>query len=436
LPPFFILLIWEVNHSTGAFPIPLYICAPFFILILAMAVLPQLWPEFWERDLNKLMIAVLCALPIVVFFGTGSSRQLVAAIDEYLAFIVLIGALFVITGGIVLEGDLPGTPAANTIFLLVGAVIANFIGTTGSSMLLIRPWLKMNCQRHYTRHLPVFFIFLVSNIGGALTPLGDPPLFLGYLRGVPFEWNLNLFPHWGITIALLLTTFYLWDTRCFKREPEQIRKGLRFPFRFCSIRITGAFNLWLLLAVIAVILLRVITPWREMIMIMLALISLGFTPGSLRSKNRFTWHPLIEVAMLFAGLFITMRPVMMILEAKGAAFGINQPWQFFWLVGGLSSFLDNAPTYATFFALATNVTRTISDGFPVIAGVRGDLLVAISCGAVFMGANSYIGNGPNLMVRSIAEAQDFETPQFFEYLGYSFAILVPVFLVLTGLFFI
>lgn len=421
---------------TDAFPIPLYICAPFFILILTMAALPQLWPEFWERDLNKLGIAALSAIPVVVFFVTGSSRELAAAIDEYLAFIALIGALYVITGGIVLEGDLPGTPRANTAFLLVGAVIANLIGTTGASMLLIRPWLKMNQQRHCTRHLPVFFIFLVANIGGALTPLGDPPLFLGYLRGVPFEWNLNLFPHWGITITLLLAIFYLWDTQCFKKETEEVRKNNSIPFRFRSLRITGKINLWLLFVVIAVILLRITAPWREMIMVLSALISLSLTPGSLRSMNRFTWRPLTEVAILFAGLFITMRPVMMILETRGASFGIHQPWQFFWLVGGLSSFLDNAPTYATFFALATNVTQTVSGGLPVIAGVRGDLLAAISCGAVFMGANSYIGNGPNLMVRSIAEAQGFKTPQFFGYLEYSFGILVPVFLVITGLFFI
>ncbi len=408
---------------------------PFVLLLLAIALLPLVRPDFWHPNRNKAWLTLALILPVALFFGAGHAGELFAALEEYFSFIVMIGALFVISGGIVCYGDLQATPRVNTLLLLVGALLANLIGTTGASMLLVRPLLRTNRERKHTKHIPVFFIFLVANIGGSLTPLGDPPLFLGYLRGVPFQWNLSLLPQWLIATGILLAVFYLWDRRCYAREDSQALQADRNQIE--PLRLAGRINLLFMLGVVAAVAFQTPAPYRELVMLSMTLLSLACTKKGLRADNGFTWHPLLEVVILFLGIFITMRPLLLVLEAHGPALGIVRPWQYFWLTGGLSAFLDNAPTYLTFFSLAESVTRSLgAAGTVLVAGVRHDLLSAISCGAVFMGALTYIGNGPNFMIQSIAREQGQSIPNFFEYMAYSGAILLPLLGLLTLLFFV
>jgi Na+/H+ antiporter NhaD/arsenite permease-like protein len=340
---------------------------------------------------------------------------------------VLLGGLFVISGGIHLDGDLPATPRTNAAFLGLGAVLASFVGTTGASMLLIRPLLSTNQERKHVAHTVVFFIFLVSNIGGCLTPLGDPPLFLGYLEGVPFAWTLRLLPHWLFTTAVVLAIYVLWDRRAYAAESRaDLRRDLG---TVRPLRVTGKANAFLLLGVlVAVALLR--APWREVAIVGLSVVSYASTGAGVRKANRFTFHPILEVAALFAGIFVTMLPALDLLRARGAELGVREPWQFFWATGALSSFLDNAPTYLTFLALSQGLKLPAD-----VAGVPNPILAAVSLGAVFMGANTYIGNGPNFMVRSIAEERGVKMPSFGGYMLYSGGVLVPVFLVVTLVFF-
>ena len=413
--------------------IPLLICLPFVIILLLIAIMPLAMPHFWERNRNKALIGGLVSLPVLYYLIIKLPEELWRTGMDYFSFIVLLASLFVISGGILLRGDLRATPLANTIFLLFGAVLANFVGTTGASMLLIRPLLKTIRKRKHTMHIPVFFIFLVSNIGGTLTPLGDPPLFLGYLRGVPFAWTLKLFPEWLTAVALVLAIFYIWDSISWRREritDLETDQPKREP-----LKLYGKLNLVFLLIVVLAVLLQFASPYRELIMIAATLLSVALTHKQVRAGNEFTYSPIIEVAVLFAAIFITMVPLLELLRAKGSELGITQPWQFFWLSGGLSSFLDNAPTYLTFSSLAESVTKISDLGMPVIAGVREDLLRAISCGAVFMGANTYIGNGPNFMVKSIAEEQGIKIPHFFGYMIYSGLVLIPTFIIITLIFF-
>jgi Na+/H+ antiporter NhaD/arsenite permease-like protein len=353
---------------------------------------------------------------------------------DYLSFILLLGSLYVISGGILVTGDIRATPASNALFLLIGAVLSNFIGTTGASMLLIRPLLKTISERRNTAHIPVFFIFLVSNIGGCLTPLADPPLFLGYLRGVPFSWTLTLLPQWIVTMGIVLAIFFFWDRWCYGRErPEDVERD---RIAVVPFGISGKRNLLFLGGVILAVFLQVPWPYREITLAVMAVLSLRTSKEGIRERNRFTFYPITEVAILFAGIFVTMEPVLMFLQARGSELGITRPWQYFWCTGGLSSFLDNAPTYLASFNLAESVTRVGGAcAGPVVAGVRADFLRAISCGAVFMGANTYIGNGPNFMVKSIAEEQGFRVPHFLGYMGYSGLVLLPVFALITFFFF-
>ena len=413
--------------------IPLLICLPFVIILLLIAIMPLAMPHFWERNRNKALIGGLVSLPVLYYLIIKLPEELWRTGMDYFSFIVLLASLFVISGGILLRGDLRATPLANTIFLLFGAVLANLVGTTGASMLLIRPLLKTIRKRKHTMHIPVFFIFLVSNIGGTLTPLGDPPLFLGYLRGVPFTWTLKLFPEWLTAVALVLGIFYIWDSISWRREritDLETDQSKREP-----LKLHGKLNLVFLLIVVLAVLLQFASPYRELIMIATTLLSVALTHKQVRAGNKFTYGPIIEVAVLFAAIFITMVPLLELLRTKGSELGITQPWQFFWLTGGLSSFLDNAPTYLTFSSMAESVTKVSDLGMPVIAGVRDDLLRAISCGAVFMGANTYIGNGPNFMVKSIAEEQGIKIPHFFGYMIYSGLVLIPTFIIITLIFF-
>jgi Na+/H+ antiporter NhaD/arsenite permease-like protein len=415
--------------------IPIYICLPFGLLLLMIAIMPLKFPKFWENNKNKAAISIITSLPVLFFLVAGHSRELVGIIEDYLSFIILLASLYIISGGILMTGDLRATPYINSIFLVFGAIIANLIGTTGASMLLIRPLLKTNSNRKFVKHIPIFFIFIVSNIGGSLTPLGDPPLFLGFLKGVPFIWTFNLFPEWLATLTLVIAIFFLMDSYFYKKESkEDIQKDLSSVE---PIKISGKINLFFLLGVILSVFLQVPTPYREIMMIVMAICSVLFTKKALRDQHKFTYNPIIEVAILFAGIFITMGPLVMLLHQKGAELGITQPWQFFWATGILSSFLDNAPTYFTCFSLAESVTKGMNiANIQCVAGVNVDLLRAISCGAVFMGANTYIGNGPNFMVKSIAEEQGIKLPHFFGYMAYSGLILIPVFILITFVFFV
>ncbi len=385
---------------------------PFAAMLLAIAVLPLAVPRFWDSNLRKLAVAALLACPVLVLYLREQPRALVHVAADYVSFIVLLAGLFVISGGILLEGDLEATPRTNAIFLAAGALLASLVGTTGASMLLIRPLLQTNRERKHVVHTVVFFIFLVSNVGGCLTPLGDPPLFLGYLQGVPFLWTLRLFAPWLFTVALLLAIYVVWDRRAHAREAARTCAGTSTR---CGRCVSRARRTSLLLGgvLLAVAFLR--APWRETRdrRARASYPTCGRIPScGRRTTSRF--HPILEVAALFAGIFVTMLPALDLLRARGAELGVREPWQFFWATGALSSFLDNAPTYLTFLALAQGL------GLPgEVVGVPQSILAAISLGAVFMGANTYIGNGPNFMVRSIAAARGVRMPSFGGYMLYS-----------------
>jgi len=413
-------------HAESFVPSPAW-ALPFALMLLAIAVLPLAAPRFWESNLRKLAVAALLAVPVLGLYLQFHPGALVEVAQDYVSFIVLLGGLFVISGGIFLEGDLEATPRTNALFLATGALLASFVGTTGASMLLVRPLLQTNRERRHVAHTVVFFIFLVSNIGGCLTPLGDPPLFLGYLQGVPFLWTLRLAGPWLFTVGLLLAIYVPWDRRAHAREAVADRRRDSYEVR--PLRVAGKENLVLLAGVLlAVAFLR--APWREVMIVALSLASFTLGDAELRKANRFSFHPILEVAALFAGIFVTMLPALDLLRARGAALGVREPWHFFWATGALSSFLDNAPTYLTFLALAQGLGLS-----PEVVGVPGRILAAISLGAVFMGANTYIGNGPNFMVRSIAEERGVKMPSFGGYMLYSGAVLIPVFIVVTIVFF-
>jgi Na+/H+ antiporter NhaD/arsenite permease-like protein len=440
-----------------ALDLPLWTVAPFALLLLAIAVLPLLAGRFWHHNRNKALVSLVAAAPVAGYLlylaphtEQRSVHALVESLHEYASFIILLAALYTVSGGIVLQGYLAPRPMTNTLFLAFGAVLANLIGTTGASVLLIRPLLRINRSRQNTYHLPIFFIFSVSNLGGLLTPLGDPPLFLGFLRGVDFFWTMTLWPQWLVANGLVLTLFAVWDTIAWRREPPPEDGGESYEQ---SLGLRGLINVLFLAGILAGVLFRSADVGRaaalwlsqgfpcpdltlpaggsEGLMVAMAVLSWLLTPQPLRLANGFTWGPIVEVAVLFAGIFVAMVPALELLRAHGQQLGIQQPWQFFWLTGLLSSCLDNAPTYLTFATLAASPgsIANLSTTQPV-------LLQAVSCGAVFMGAMTYIGNGPNFMVKAIADEAGFRTPSFFGYLAYAAVILVPVFVLITGLFFL
>ena len=400
---------------------------PFASLLLAIALVPLAAPHFWDSNLRKLAVSLALGAPVLALYVVNAPHALLDTGRDYVSFMILLGSLFVISGGVLMDGDLEATPLVNTAFLGLGALFASFVGTTGASMLLIRPLLHTNSERRHVVHTVVFFIFLVSNIGGSLTPLGDPPLFLGYLQGVPFTWTFRLLPQWLFTCGLLLVIYFAWDTWAHAREPVSHIARDRTERR--PLHVTGIENLVLLAGIVAAAAF-LSAPWREGAMVALALLSWLRTSHHIRHANHFSLHPILEVAAVFAGIFLTMVPALDILRAHGAALGVREPWQFFWSVGLLSSFLDNAPTYLAFLALGQGLHLPAE-----VVGVPHRILVAISAGAVFMGANSYIGNGPNFMVRSIAEARGVKMPSFGGYMLYSGAVLIPVFIVVTLVFF-
>jgi Na+/H+ antiporter NhaD/arsenite permease-like protein len=425
--------------------LPLWSVAPFVVFLLAIALLPLAAEHWWHQNRNKGIVAAVLALPVAVYLlylqlakGQEALAPLAHELGNYVAFIVLLASLYTVSGGIVLHGDLPPRPLVNAGLLASGAALANLIGTTGASVLLIRPGLRINQARRHKAHLPVFFIFIVSNLGGLLTPLGDPPLFLGFLHGVPFFWTLSLWPHWLVANGAVLAIFLVWDTLAYRREPPEARAAPGTQ----PLGLEGHVNLLFLGGIMAAALLQGWWPgfWGEaggtLLMALMGLLSLALTPHRLRAANGFTWGPIVEVAILFAGIFVTMVPALELLSHHGRVFGVSTPWAYFWVTGGLSAFLDNAPTYLTFGTLAaesSDFSLLVHDQVP---GLDGPLILsAISCGAVFLGAMTYVGNGPNFMVKAIADAAGLRTPSFFGYLAYSCLVLLPVFALVTLLFF-
>jgi Na+/H+ antiporter NhaD/arsenite permease-like protein len=428
---------------------------PFVALLLGIALLPLAFPHFWESNRNKGVVAALASAPVVAYlllgFGSRGLHELAEKGMEYTAFILLLASLYVVTGGIHLRGSLAGTPLVNTLVIGLGTLLASAIGTTGASVLLIRPLLAANASRQRVVHVVVFFIFAVSNCGGLLTPLGDPPLFLGFLKGVPFEWTFGLWRPWLLVNGLLLLIFNVWDQIALARE-ERERPGsqLEEVLRHEPLRVEGARNALGLLAIVGIIYASgrgfgsSSGSWpfgvQEGLMFAVAVACYLTTDARIRSENRFTFHPINEVAILFAGIFVTMAPALLLLNAHAESFGIETPAQFFWVTGALSSFLDNAPTYLTLAATASGLAGVPVEGrylaeFLASGPDAAGLLKAISCGAVFMGANTYIGNGPNFMVKAIAEERGVAMPSFFGYMLYSGAVLLPLFALVTWVFF-
>ena len=425
---------------------PVWTLIPFVLMLLGIAVFP-LVPQLahvWERPRNQLIYALVLGLPVAIGLLLASHPELVAhALIEYVQFIVLLLALFTVSGGIVLRGDLAATPRTNTTFLAVGGLLASFIGTTGAAMLLIRPILATNSQRRYRVHTVVFTIFVVANCGGLLTPLGDPPLFLGMLRGVPFTWTFSLFPVWLFVNALLLLSYWALDRRFHAREkPEALAMDAtdRKP-----LSLGGAPNLiWFAVIIFAVALVPSLdidavahgeieglnwVPWRELVM--LAATACSFLIGSKKirfEENQFTWAPIQEVGALFIGIFLTMVPALQVLRAAAPNLPLNEITMFLF-TGGLSAVLDNAPTYVTFFEMATQLP-----GEPRVANVPEALLISISLGAVLCGAMTYIGNGPNFMVKSVADDGGVKMPSFLGYVRSAVIYLAPVLLAMRLLF--
>ena len=458
-------LAWAAGGGDAAHPegprlgdvLPMWSVLPFAGMLLSIALMPMVASHFWHSNRNQLLVALGWASPVFLYLvylgvtdhgalGHDAVHALKHAVIEYVSFIALLGSLYVISGGILVRGDLEGKPT-NTAFLALGAVIANVIGTTGASMLLIRPMLRTNAQREHTWHIPLFFIFLVSNIGGALTPIGDPPLFLGYLRGVDFFWTLTaLWYIWVPVVVFLLAVFFAIDTAMYRKEnPERVRLD---QSKIEPISVQGSLNFVLLGGVIAAVLLLSPNPEvvdfrhyyaREIAMIGLGVVSMVTTSTAIREGNNFDFGPIFEVAALFVGIFIAMIPATTLLQVHGSALGVTEPWQYFWATGTLSAFLDNAPTYVTFAALACSSFDfcTTADQLGPLATNPASMriLQAVSLGAVFMGAGSYIGNGPNFMVRAIAEQSGYKMPSFFGYVGYAALFLGPTFIVMTLLAF-
>jgi Na+/H+ antiporter NhaD/arsenite permease-like protein len=437
--------------------LPLWSCLPFAGMLLSIALLPLVAPHFWHHHFGKIaaLWAAMLGLPFLVMFrGTALHEILHILLADYVPFIILLWSLYTVSGGILLRGTLKGTPAVNTLLMAVGTIVASWMGTTGAAMLLIRPLLNANQHRKNRTFMVVFFIFLVANIGGSLTPLGDPPLFLGYLHGVPFFWTFNVLPHALLMAVILLTVYFLLDSYHYRREGPPRHPPARSAV---PLKIEGAYNFFILGGVIAAVLMSGIFDWgeinvlgvhrpvqdwvRDFLLIVLGGVSLWATPTQLREDNQFSWFPIIEVAYLFVGIFVTMIPCLLILKAgdRGAlAFlvtGVREPFHYFWVTGGLSGFLDNAPTYLTFFNTALGSFYPglpEAQAVPLLIADNAVFLKAISCGAVFFGAFSYIGNAPNFMVRSIAEELGTPMPSFFGYiLKYAAVFLLPCLVVVT-----
>ncbi|MGD9281757.1 MAG: sodium:proton antiporter [Desulfobacterales bacterium] len=455
----------DSNHGSGHANIgellPLWSCIPFAGILLSIALFPLILPDFWHHHFGKISAfwAATLGIPFLIAFKGAALHEILHIIlADYVPFIILLWSLYTVSGGILLRGTLRGTPIVNVIMLIIGTLLASWMGTTGAAMLLIRPFLRANNYRKNRTFMVVFFIFLVANIGGSLTPLGDPPLFLGFLHGVSFFWTFKILPHMLMVVGILLVIYFILDTYYYRKEgvlaPEE--EGVKAP-----LKLDGIHNFLFLGGIVGSVLMSGIVDWGEIntlgihrtiqdwvrdgLLILMGILSLVTTPIRIRDDNDFTWFPIIEVAYLFIGIFITMIPCLLILKAgsQGAlAFltnGVTQPRHYFWVTGGLSSFLDNAPTYLTFFNSALGAFypgMTEAQAVPMLMTESAIYLKAISAGAVFFGACSYIGNAPNFMVRSISEEAGTPMPSFFGYiLKYALLFLVPAFVIVMFVFF-
>lgn len=457
--------VWAAGESGTESGVPLWLCIPFAGLLLCIAVMPLVKGEWWEahQPLVVVLWILVMVIPFALLYGVGSAAETVleCTVNDYLTFIVLLFGLFCVSGNITMEGDFAGSPRINVGLLALGTLLASCIGTTGASMLMVRPVIKMNSWRRRKSHIMIFFIFMVSNMGGCLTPIGDPPLLMGFMRGVPFFWSLHLFPVLIFNMVILLFIFYHLDKRNYRRDiaegrkPDISKPGTEF-------RIDGLHNIVFLIMIVAAVILSGVLPGMpafqdaagnarglhifgevslsypsliEIALILLAaFLSFKTTDKEVRVKNHFTWGAIKEVAVLFIGIFITMQPALMLLKAVGPNLGITEPYQMFWATGALSSFLDNTPTYLVF--LTTAGTLGFTGGISTTLGtLPAKMLSAISCGAVFMGANTYIGNAPNFMVKSISDENGVNMPSFFGYMLWSVAVLIPVFIIDMFVFF-
>lgn len=426
---------------------------PFGIMLLMIAIGPLVAEKWWESNINKLIVSLFLGVPTAVCLIMGGMVHDLEhqVLFDYVPFIVLLLALFVITGGIHLSGDIKAKPSINTLFLGIGYILASLMGTTGAAMLLIRPIITTNQQRKHTVHTILFFIALVANCGGLLTPLGDPPLFMLFLRGAPFTWFLSMLPEWAFTGALLLIIYYFVDRYYYAKEDWTNLANDSLEYE--KLRLTGSINFVYLIGVIlsvafinegtipqmgeenAPLWLKFL---REIVLLSLTGLSLYTTKKEVRyTQNKFTWAPIIEVAVLFLGIFTTMTPALAYLKAHAAELGLNTPWQFYYSTGMLSSFLDNTPTAVAFHSVATGLTAEQMTAFacPIVAGIPEILLKAISLGAVMFGAMTYIGNGPNFMVKAIAEESGIKMPSFFGYvLKFSLVVLLPIYIIVQLIF--
>jgi Na+/H+ antiporter NhaD/arsenite permease-like protein len=451
----------EQPHANLGERLPLWSCLPFAFILLSIALCPLILPEFWHHHFGKVsgFWAATLGVPFLIAFkGAALYEILHIIIADYIPFIILLWSLYTVSGGILLRGSLRGTPIVNVAMLLIGTLLASWMGTTGAAMLMIRPFLRANSYRKNRTFMVVFFIFLVANVGGSLTPLGDPPLFLGFLHGVSFFWTLHVLPQMLTVVVILLLIYFVTDTYYYRKEAvtAPAEEGVKE-----TLKLEGTQNFLFLGGIVGSVLMSGMVNWgqiniygihrfvqdyvRDGLLILMGVLSLLTTPVRIRDNNEFSWFPIIEVAYLFIGIFITMIPCLLILKAgaKGAlAFltnGVTQPMHFFWATGALSSFLDNAPTYLTFFNSALGrfySGMTEAQAVPLLMRENAIYLEAVAAGAVFFGACSYIGNAPNFMVRSISEEAGTPMPSFFGYiLKYSLAYLVPTFVVVTLIFF-
>lgn len=429
--------------------IEIWALIPFVLMLLSIAIMPLIAEKWWDNNNHKLVVSIILAIPAAAYLiSNGMGDKLIHQIlMDYFPFITLLGALFVVTGGIQILGNIVARPLHNTIILAIGYLLASLIGTTGAAMLLIHFILRVNTNREYKQHTVLFFIALVANCGGILSPLGDPPLFLLYLRGAEFTWFLNLLPEWLLVGALLLTFYYFLDHHIFyKKEPTEaimaeVREQIRISFK-------GKFNIVLLAGIILSVLF--ITPshipqmesenapiyikfMREIVLLSIAGVSLMTTRKKVRKDNHFEWAPIIEVAYIFIGIFATMTPALIFLSQNAARLGISEPWQFYYCSGTLSAFLDNSPTAVAFHTVAQALPT--AEGVTIVAGVNELLLKAIAMGSVFFGAMTYIGNGPNFMVKAIAEQEGVKMPDFFGYMiKFSLVVLLPIYIIVQIIF--
>lgn len=435
-------------------------CIPFAGMLLSIAICPLVNGAWWEKFKGAAVLfwSLLFLVPFAIGNGAGTALNhfLEVILGDYISFIVLLFGLFCVAGNIRIRGTLAGTPKVNVLLLLIGTLLSSWVGTTGASMLLIRPVIRANSWRKRKVHTMVFFIFLVSNIGGCLTPVGDPPLLMGFMHGVPFTWSFHLLPIFLLNVVLLLALYFIIDSRAYKKDLADGAKP-KASEKAEKIGLEGAHNLIFLLCIVGAVILSgslaninaffgkgikiegevtlTFATMIEMAIILLsAFLSFKTTKKEVRTANNFSWGAIQEVAVLFIGIFITMIPALLILSARGSELGITKNWQMFWATGALSSFLDNTPTYLVFFETAVSLHATNEAIGSVI--IPQTMLMAISCGAVFMGANTYIGNAPNFMIKSIAEENNIKMPSFFGYLFWSVCCLIPVFLIDTLIFFL